>query len=192
MSAELLLLLTVILLLAAAIGVRLIRSPSGQEAMVPGSDVCILVQGWRRYELQKILTGFADAYDLHPKILRQQNLADGLYRIVVEAGIRPWNVAFLVNYLHYPNEYSHKGRTPAAIAQFRSSEAFTYAAPLAGGTLVTLYVPDNDQAFDQVFASLPDGTSYQLSFHAKRWSPVQQARQSAAVKRLIGIADEMG
>lgn len=154
------------------------------SAAVPDGDVIVLVNGWRPSELATILTRFERKYELGAGILQASEATDGTSRITLRHPLPADRLLFLINYLHYPDSFDQGLRSPVAVAIARLSPAFGVTEPPLLGRMAAFYVPENDARYDEVYATVDDGSAFRLSFSNLAWEPVEEGRRSSAVAAL--------
>lgn len=152
---------------------------------VPDDEVIVLATGWRRGEVDEILSKFERKYALTASALRWEEAAGGVVRIRFRQPIPADQLLFLINYIHYPEGFDLTGKAPVAVAFARLGAAFGVTSPSMANQLAVFYSPTNDTQYDEVYASLADGKVYKLSFTDLVWTPVTVGRQSDAVIALL-------
>ena len=161
--------------------------PSVTSMAVPDDQVFILAKGWDKAELDRILSDFETKYDLRAAALQSED-ATGAFRIRLRQPMGANQLIFLINYIHYPEGFDLEGRTVAAVARVRLSDAFGITTPPLLDKIATFYIPSNDREYDEVYAQVDSGSYYRLSFTHLAWEPVADARQSRTV---ISLRDRM-
>lgn len=190
-----------LLLIGTAIAVLLLflglRFFTGQEATpaqgegfsdtpLPDSRIRLLVGGPSEAELMKILGHFRALYDVEVDIAP---LDGGVFRAAFPEGISPKILAFLINFLVYPDEecdmHGHE-----ALVLVRLSLCPECGIPDARlhGRMASLYVPDNDSEFDLVHLRLDSGEAFRIPFTDMRWHPTDEVRWPPELDGLARLA----
>jgi hypothetical protein len=161
------------------------RDPSVTSMAVPDDQVLILAKGWDKAEIDRILSDFETKYDLRAAALQSED-ATGAFRIRLRQPMGADQLLFLINYIHYPEGFDLEGKTVAAAARVRLSDAFGITTSPLLDKIATFYIPSNDREYDEVYAEVDSGSYYRLSFTDLAWEPVADARQSRTVISLRG------
>lgn len=167
------------------LGAKTDRSVTSQPVF--DEQVTVLVAGWRRNELEKILSDFEGKYEGSTPALEVTNAPDKTFRIRLRHPLAAEQVLYLVNYVHYPEGFELRGRSIAVVAAVKLNEAFGVAGSPMEGQVAAFYVPENDTSYTEVYAKLPDGTSYRLPFTDLVWRRVHDGRRPRAVDRLLDL-----
>jgi hypothetical protein len=156
--------------------------------LISGDEVVMLVRGWQRSELDKILADFEAKYGLDAKALLATENADRVLKVSLGRPLPADRVLYLVNYIHYPEGFDMTGRSRVVVAAIKLSEAFAVPQSLIGQT-ANIYVPANDDQYDEVYATVGSGAAFRVSFTNLAWEPVVDRRQSPAVAALLARAN---
>ena len=148
------------------------------------SDKALFVTGWSTDELEKILGDFASKYkDLFPHLKHVVFVSGGTHKVSLPADLPPDLLSFLVNYIHYPENFDLRGRTIAVVGIATLTRDFN--APAAEiGMKANFYIPSNDKDHDLVYIQVGAHT-YEQSFTTMQWKRVAQPRMSKEAKALI-------
>ncbi len=143
----------------------------------PNNQTTLVVRGWNRAELDKILSGFLPAYDLpvDSTVKIKEESADK-FTITFPNDIQPKFLYFLVNYLQYPKEVDPKNRSIAVVARVVLTSAFGAPNDALVGKNAMIYVPANDTDYDLVYIRIEQGQAYKISFTDLVWQPVDKMR----------------
>ncbi len=170
------------------------NDPGGEsidEKFVPDSenDKKILVNGCSEPELNKILKQFESMYREAGEFvfeIQPEPAAPELTAVVFPGDIDPVLFAFLINYIHYPNDFDLEGRAICALGTY----SLTPSQARYGTGTVAVYVPEPDEEYDQVYAHVLLGKTYVHSFTNNRWVEVSNQSMPAFVRdRLFGPCD---
>lgn len=156
------------------------------DVPLPDRRIRLLVSGLSNDELMKILGHFRGLYDVEVDI---GHLAGPVFQAAFPQGISPTVLAFLVNFLCYPDEEC--GPVPANAAVLaRLSLCPECGIPDARlqGKFASLYVPEGDTEFDLVHLRLDSGEAFRVPFTDLRWHPTGQARWPAKLDDLARLA----
>jgi len=155
----------VVLVVAAGLLVMRLRS-RGATAVVspfmpnPSNDTVVICQGWDEAELTKILADFARIYErrlpaaqpFHVEHRRDQ------FRIHFPNDIEPTLLSFLVNYLQYPKDFDLPSHHILVVGIVTLTTAFPIPREDYVGKKARIYVPSNDQRYDEVYFAV--GSEY--------------------------------
>lgn len=142
-------------------------------------DFAVRVTGWRRSELDRITEDFAQLYGIATPIVREMEA--GVYHLEWSDGLDRDNLAFLVNYLHYPRGVDATGRSILATARLAPG----VIDEVSPGRALLLYVPSDDEDFDRIHALDDQGSAYIVDFRRVRYEPTDDARCPPQVRALI-------
>ena len=148
------------------------------------SDRALLVSGWSAEELGKILGDFESKYkDALPRF-RRVVLSDGkTLRVSLPNDFPPDLLSFLVNYIHYPENWELKNRKIAAVGMATVTQDFD--APSAElGKKAFIYIPSGDNEYDLVYVRVGEHT-YSQSFTNMSWKRVEESRLPSATRALM-------
>ena len=165
-------------------------SASVTSAGVTDRDVIVLAEGWQPTELSKILETFERKYGMERGEL-QATTEGGVSRIRLTRAMPADQVLYLVNYIHYPDGFDVNGRSPVAVAIARLNAAFGANEPPLAGRTATFYVPTHDTSYDEVYATVDNGTTFRVSFTDLSCEPAVDARRSHAVEALMASAPSL-
>ena len=152
---------------------------------LPDERIHLLVSGLSEAELMKILGHFRGLYDVEVDIAP---VSDGIFRAAFPQGISPKILAFLVNFLVYPDEECEV-RSHDVGALVRLSLCPECGIPDAGlqGHMASLYVPEADTEFDLVHLRLDSGEAFRIPFTDMRWHPAPTPRWPAKLDGLAAL-----
>ena len=180
-------LLSASLLLFASAGLAVAQQQGTSGGPVLGdffSDRALLVSGWSAEDLTKILDDFASKYKEALPNFRHVVLSDGkTLRVSLPNDLSPDLLSFLVNYVHYPEDFDLKHKKIVAVGVATLTQEFD--APSSElGKKAYIYIPSEDSEYDLVYLRVGDHT-YSQSFTTMRWERVDAPRLSAATRALI-------
>ena len=191
-----LLILIVIVALVTVACISLRGRGVGSESAVPPSimpnpenDKVILVKGWDKSEIKKIIRDFIQTYesDGYPAYtIEHHETSENLYRLTFPQDIHPRLFTFLVNYLPYPFDLDLKNRSIIVGGKTTLSPGFEEIDSQLVGKKAILYIPENDQERSVVYMRTESGMTLANSFTELKWRRVNDARLSSEVKDLIG------
>ncbi len=162
------------------------RGPGFSGTPLPDRRIRLLVSGLSEAELMKILGHFRGLYDVEVDV---GHLAGPVFQAAFPQGISPTVLAYLVNFLCYPDEEC--GPVPGnAGVLARLSLCPECGIPDAGlqGSFASLYVPEPDSEFDLVHLRLDNGETFRIPFTDMRWHPTPAARWPAKLNELVPLA----
>ncbi|WP_369025362.1 hypothetical protein [Qipengyuania sp. RANM35] len=154
------------------------REKSHRPAVAAG-DFTVRVTGWRRSELDRITEDFAQLYGIATPNVRETEA--GVYHLEWSDGLNRDNLAFLVNFLHYPRGVDPAGRNIMATARLAPG----VIDEVPPGRALLLYVPSDDEDFDRIHALDDQGSAYVVDFGRVRYVPTDDARCPPQVRGLI-------
>jgi hypothetical protein len=161
------------------------RALTAAFAPDPNNMTELLVRGWNRAELERILTDFLRQYDLPPiSTLRIAEKPNGVLAVTFPADILPKFLFFMVNYIRYPKDMDDPERSIAVLCRAVLTAAFGLPDPALVGQRAEIYVPADDTDFDLVYARIGSGAAYKISFTNLKWKPVPAARLPVGVAGL--------
>lgn len=149
------------------------------NAFVPNPDnrTSVTVHGWRRPELDKILSYLREAYEVSMSSRRLvTERSNDTFVISFPNDIPPKILYFLVNYLQYPKEFDLKNRAIGVVGRIVLSTACGIPDDSLAGKSAEIYVPANDTDYDLVYLRTEDGEAFEISFTDLIWKRAQQAR----------------
>ena len=148
------------------------------------SDRALLVSGWTAEELAKILGDFESKYKGALPSFRREVLSVGkALRVSLPNDFPPDLLSFLVNYIHYPENFDLKNRKIAAVGM--STLTGEFEAPSDEiGKKAFIYIPSGDDEYDLVYVRVGEHT-YSQSFTTMSWKRVDESRLSAATRALM-------
>ncbi|MGE0666600.1 MAG: hypothetical protein AB7O49_08585 [Sphingomonadales bacterium] len=157
----------------------LAKPPSIPVLSEPASAPRIIVCGWSRAELDRILSKFSSIYKLDPASTFVVDTAsnDNLL-ITYRHDPEPDMLMFLINYLHYPHDFELKGRQLAVLASFVITSAYEPPEPSLVGMKAIVYVPADDTEYDLVYVQTAFGKTFEVPFTNLKWKPVELPRLS--------------
>jgi hypothetical protein len=149
------------------------------------NDKRIAVKGWSRSELDKIISDYADLYELSASNdFRIEQIDRNYFNIVFPNDVPADRFYFLVNFIQYPTNFGLEGRDIHAVGYATLNRSFGLPDQDLLGKAATFYVPVDDSEYDLVYGQLTSGQAYEISFTNLKWKPVSSARKSPA---LIGM-----
>lgn len=162
------------------------RGTGFTDVPLPDQRIRLLVGGLSKAEVMKILGHFRGLYDVEVDI---GHLAGDVHQAAFPQGISPQVLAFLVNFLCYPDEDCAPA-SPTTGVLARLSLCPECGIPDAGlqGRIAALYVPDGDTEFDLVHLRLDSGEAFRIPFTDMRWHPTSEARWPAKLNELARLA----
>ena len=181
--------------IALAVGFLLVRNwredgagsvgQSISSTIVTPPDAEILVSGWSASELAKIIGDFGSMYsvpaEMSPSV---EPLPGGVFRIGFPHGIAADQFVFLVNYLNYPNDFDLKGHRLTVVGKLVLHDGMGLPHPEVAGRHARVYVPKDDDQYDQVYIRIDSDTAYRIPFSTLSWHPEADPRLTAAVAAL--------
>lgn len=154
----------------------------------PDNDKVLIVKGWSKEELRKIIEDFAELYkeDQYPEYVIEIHNGDGaLYRLNFPKDIHPILFTFLVNYVTYPFDLPLKGRTIVVAGRATVTSGYVGIPDSHLGQQALFYLPENDEDHDVVYMQMESGVSFANDFSKLIWREVKDPRLSPEVKGLI-------
>ena len=151
----------------------------------PNNTTAILLRGWNRAELERILSDFLRQYDL-PSIssLGLAQRPNGVLAVTFPTDILPKFLLFMINYICYPKDMDLSGRSIVVLCRVVLTAAFGLPDPALVGQRAEIYVPTDDTDYDLVYARVESGAAYKISFTNLKWKPVPDARLPVGVAGL--------
>jgi hypothetical protein len=159
----------------------LVYSPS------PTNGKEVIESGWNSDQLGHILTDFQRSYrtslgndfslDVRPR-------SDGAISIKFPHDIPPIIFTYLVNYVRYPRGFDLNARKMLVVGLCILSADFQAPHQNLVGKNVLFYVPENDQAFNLVYAKLGQET-FEISFITGSWRKVNDSRLPPGIEMLL-------
>ncbi|MBL6851930.1 MAG: hypothetical protein ISS15_03845 [Alphaproteobacteria bacterium] len=147
----------------------------------PNNRIVVVVRGWNKSELDRIVLDDLSAYELPESTARISARADGAYDIVFPNDIQPKLFFFLVNYIAYPKGFPLAGRTIGVVGHAKITAAFGPPDATLIGKSVDIYLPANDTEYDLVYARLDTGAAYEISFTDLIWRPTDDPRMPSTI-----------
>jgi hypothetical protein len=180
----------VVLVVAAGLLVLYLRIPTyvtTAKVFVPNpaNDTVVLVRGWDEAELSKILADFTRSYQnrlptAQPFSVERER---DRFRIRFPSDIPPPLLSFLVNYLQYPKDFDFNNRQVAAVGIVTLTNAFPLPSDTYLGKQARIYVPSNDQRYDEVYIAV--GSEYfRQPFTNMAWEASTDGRVPEAMRDL--------
>jgi hypothetical protein len=150
----------------------------------PSNETSLSVRGWRRSELNQILTDFLRLYGLSDQSeYKLEAKSDDTFVITFPGDIQPTLCLFLVNYVRYPQNFDLSHRSIGVLGHVVLSAAFGAPDTLVGKR-AAIYVPSNDIEFDLVYAKVESQSTYRISFTNLIWEAARDARVPKAISGL--------
>jgi uncharacterized membrane protein YhaH (DUF805 family) len=153
-------------------------------APTPNNHTTILVRGWDRPDLNKILSDFEATYKIPKENIEIARRADGAQIIHFPNDIHPRLLLYLVNYLQYPKGFDLSHRTIGVLAHAQLSQAFGMPDPSLDGKPATIYVPEADAAHDVVYADVQARGAFVVTLADFEWKAAPSPRLPRAVAGL--------
>jgi hypothetical protein len=155
------------------------------DTPLPDGRIRLVVSGLTEAELMKILGHFRGLYDVEVDVAPA---SEDLFRTAFPQGISPKILAFLVNFLTYPDEECEV-RSHDVRALVRLSLCPECGIPDAKlqGRMASLYVPEADTEFDLVHLRLDSGEAFRIPFTDMRWHPTPTPRWPGKLDGLAAL-----
>lgn len=150
---------------------------------ISGNQASIAVQGWRNDELRKILNDFCQKYGLDEDLMSVETDDHGVSTVRFRSGIPADAFVFLVNYIHYPNDFDLGGRRISAIGNSVIEKQFGLPGAKFSGKRVTFYVPADDKEYDEIYARIDGAQYFRVPFTNLSWIPVSDPRMPKELVR---------
>jgi hypothetical protein len=152
----------------------------------PNNKLSLSVRGWNRTELDKILADFLKSYDLPDAstMLRIEEKPGDILVVTFPRDIQPAQFFFLVNYIQYPKDFDLEQRSIGVLGHIVITPAFGPPDTALVGKNAEIYVPADDDQYDEVYARVESGAAYRISFTNLIWQPAAEARMPATVAGL--------
>ena len=155
----------VALVVAASLVVMRLRSRGATAAIAPftpnpSNDTVVICKGWDEVELTKILADFARMYKEQLPVAQPFRVEHqrGEFRIRFPADIEPTLLSCLVNYLQYPKGFDLPSHHILVVGIVTLTTAFPLPREDYVGKKARIYVPSNDQRYDEVYVAV--GSEY--------------------------------
>jgi hypothetical protein len=151
----------------------------------PANDTVVICRGWDELELTTILGDFARSY--HGRLPSSQPFSvereRDQFRIHFPGDIAPPMLSFLVNYLQYPKNFDLTNRHIAAVGIVTLTKAFPIGSDGLVGKQARVYVPSDDQRYDEVYVAV--GSQYfRQRFTDMRWISSVEGRIPDGIEEL--------
>lgn len=156
----------------------------GSKARIGGAEdrAHVVARGWSRTELDAILAAFARGYGLSAKETFAVAPGPGeAFTITFPQGLERAHFYFLVNNLAYPEAVSAEGRSIGVVGRAVLTLAMGARKPALLGQAVSIYVPQDDEEGDRVYARMAGGEAFVVPFTTLRWKAVDDPRVPAAI-----------
>jgi hypothetical protein len=160
------------------------RFPSELEKNVRGAvsalmptSTDVLVDGWSKEDLGKIIAEFLTLYGLEDGMIATEG--DGPFRLSFSEPLSVNEFMFLVNYLPYPIGKDLEGRHIVVVGRSRVSAAMKFGKDVPVGSDVHFHVPVDDGTYDCVMAQTLAGP-FLMDFGASKPRRNTERRESAA------------
>ena len=151
---------------------------------VNDTEVVVLVRAWKGAELDRILADFRETYGLPHDQFAVAYQEPEIARIRLNRPLPSYQLLFLINYMRYPRGFDLTSRAPLPVAVVALNEQFG-AKPSLAGQRAAIYVPANDEEFDEVFLKLDSGATYRIPFTDMAWRPVADGREPRGLDAMI-------
>ena len=127
------------------------------------SDKLICITNINIENLRSIITLYAWEYEDEDMIdnLRAIKISESEFAITFANDIDFEAYCYFINYLKYPEEVESK---PAILAWTTTNSTDKGVPEMAVNKLVMLYIPEEDDEYDNVFLTTQDNISYKISF----------------------------
>jgi hypothetical protein len=143
----------------------------------PNNQTALVVRGWNRDELQKIITDFSHSYGITDTSGFHIDAKDGhTLEITFPSDIQPKLLMFLVNYVQYPKGFDLTHRSIGVVGHALLTPAFGAPDPKLNGRRATIYVPANYTEYDVVYVRLETGETYRVPFSDMGWQATDDER----------------
>jgi hypothetical protein len=180
----------VVLLAAVGLLVMLIRKPlyvATGSLFIPNAanDTVVICRGWDEAELTKILADFARSYKNRLPTAQPFSVEHDAdqFRIRFPSDIAPPLLSFLVNYLQYPKGFDVTNRQIAVVGIVKLTSAFQLPRDDYVGKQARIYVPSNDQKYDEVYIAV-GSEHFRQPFTNMVWKLSPDGRIPAAINGL--------
>jgi hypothetical protein len=153
----------------------------------PHNDKLILVSGWNKDELQKILTDFNKMYQNqgYPAyVISTTKLNANQYRLTFPEDIHPLLFIFLINYLAYPFNFDLKTHTITVAGSTTLNVDYEGLNPIFIGQKAIFYIPEHDSVHDAVYMLTSQGDCLSSKLTTGEWNAVNQKNLNALAKQL--------
>ena len=151
----------------------------------PSNQTSVTVRGWKRPELEKILTDFRQAYEMPaPSDWTIATRSDNVFAISFPNDIPPKLLYFLVNYLQYPKDFDLAHRLIGVLGRTSLTEACGIPDKKLIGMRAEIYVPANDADYDRVYLRTDDAEIYEIPFTDLVWKLAREARRPRTIEGL--------
>ncbi len=129
------------------------------------NDTLVLVNGVSHDEIRKIITGFCNMYnkETYPALPRLYKISEIEFAITFPYDIDFVTLCYFVNYLTYPLELKTTIKVEAWIT---TETGDAWISERSADQLVMLYVPEDDEEYDNVFMTTRDGYGFKLEFNS--------------------------
>jgi hypothetical protein len=178
-------LLTVVLArFALSIQKAVVQDNRMTESFVPDptNKTTLSVRGWTRGELDQMLGDFRKGYDLPDTSDWTVEAKSGdIFTVAFPQDIQPKFFLFLVNYVRYPKNFDLANRLIGVLGRVVLTAAYGVPDPALIGKQAEIYVPADDDQYDEVYARVDHGAAYRISFTNLIWQPVREARAPAEI-----------
>jgi len=172
-------------IVAVAVALRIATRGAATAPFVPNPNntTVVLVRGWNRTELEKILGDFLPGYELPASTVKIAEKPNDILAITFPNDINPDFLCYLVNYIQYPKDFELEGRSIGVLGRVVLTAAFGIPDPSFVGKQAELYVPAYDDQYDLVYAKV-DSRPYIVSFTNLIWKPTDDARTPSEIAGL--------
>ena len=155
------------------------------SAVIAPPDAEILVSGWSASDLARIIGDFGSTYSIPAEMSPStEPLRDGVFRIGFPRGVAADQFVYLVNYLNYPNNFDLKSHQLTIVGKLVLRDQMGLPGPQAVGRHARVYVPKDDDQYDQVYIRIDSDAAYRIPFSNLSWHREADPRLTAAVAAL--------
>ena len=154
----------------------------------PHNDKSLIVRGWGEPELSRILADFTgqDSSAAKP-LINISKVFEREYRLTFPGDIHPFDYLALINYLHYPIDVDIHDHTIVVVGKTTLTSDFQGIPESVIGKKALIYVPKNDQSFDEVFVETTTGVKLKYCFSEQVWHASDEERMPQEVKMLSNL-----
>jgi hypothetical protein len=146
----------------------------------------LISKGWSKSELAKILADFDSKYRrrLNGGLrYRINDMGPDEFDVHFPNGLPPPFLAWLVNYVQYPEGFALDRRSISVLGRVTLTSAYPLPSTDYMGARARIYVPSNDRDFDLVYVAV-DSKFFRQSFTDDKWKPEEDGRVPEGVKAL--------
>lgn len=183
---KLILLLVGVLVLVIIIKIRTPKSNKAKQGIPDKqsdkkssieNDKVILIEGADFNDIKKALEQFCNTYNRKKTvaIVHLIKMKDDVSSIIF-----PYNISFdifcyFVNYLYYPEDIFYEAKITAWCTTLDTDSWMTEKI---AGKKVMLFIPENDNEYDNVYLTTEDNIGYKLGFAYGGWSELAEPEKN--------------